>query len=144
MTRARGALRETFSSFHSRNFRLFFMGQGISQIGNWLTLVAQSLLVLKLTDNNGIAVGVLTACQFLPVLLFGAWAGLIADRADKRRLLIGVQIFAMAQSFALAALAFSGRALVRRDSTSSTVRAISCRAAHTTWAPYTGSASFSR
>ena len=69
--------------------------------------MAQALLVLKLT-GNGFAVGVLTACQFAPVLLLGAWAGLIADRADKRRLLIGIQCFAMAQSFALAALAFSG------------------------------------
>jgi MFS family permease len=99
--------RDTFSSFRSRNFRLFFAGQGISQVGNWLTLVAQALLVLKLT-GNGFAVGVLTACQFAPVLLLGAWSGLIADRADKRRLLIGVQCFAMAQSFALAALVFSG------------------------------------
>ncbi len=98
----------TFSSFRTRNFRLFFTGQTISQIGNWLTLVAQSLLVLKLTDNNGLAVGILTACQFLPVLLFGAWAGLVADRSDKRRLLVIVQSFAMLQSFALAALAFSG------------------------------------
>ncbi len=98
----------TFSSFRTRNFRLFFTGQTISQIGNWLTLVAQSLLVLKLTDNNGLAVGILTACQFAPVLLFGAWAGLVADRSDKRRLLVIVQSFAMLQSFALAALAFSG------------------------------------
>jgi MFS family permease len=99
--------RGTFSSMRSRNFRLFFAGQGISQVGNWLTLVAQALLVLKIT-GNGFDVGILTACQFAPVLLFGAWSGLIADRADKRRLLIGVQCFAMAQSFALAALAFSG------------------------------------
>ena len=91
-----------------RNFRLFFAGQMISQIGNWLTLVAQALLVLKLTDNNGLAVGLLTACQFLPVLLLGAWAGLVADRSDKRRLLVIVQAIAMLQSFALAALAFSG------------------------------------
>ncbi len=50
----------------------------------------------------------LTACQFLPVLLLGAWAGLVADRSDKRRLLVIVQSIAMLQSFALAALAFSG------------------------------------
>jgi MFS family permease len=79
----------------------------ISQIGNWLTLIAQSLLVLELTDN-GLAVGLLTACQFLPVLLIGPWAGLVADRSDKRRLLMVVQSLAMLQSFALAALAFSG------------------------------------
>jgi MFS family permease len=98
--------RDTFGSLRVRNFRLFFVGQGISQIGNWLTLVAQTLLVLKITDD-GVAVGVVTACQFVPILLIGAWVGLIADRSDKRKLLLVVQGFAMVQSFALAALAFS-------------------------------------
>jgi MFS family permease len=102
--RLRGFSAETFSSLRIRNFRLFFIGQGISQIGNWLTLVTQTLLVLHLTDS-GVAVGVLTAFQFAPVLVFGAWGGLIADRSDKRRLLVVVQCFAMAQSFVLAALA---------------------------------------
>jgi MFS family permease len=105
------ATRETFSSLKHRNFQLFFAGQGISQVGNWLTLIAQTLLVLKLT-GSGVMVGLLTACQFAPVLLFGAWAGLIADRYDKRKLLITVQVFAMAQSFALAVLAFSHKPAV--------------------------------
>lgn len=99
------AMTETFRSMHVRNFRLFFAGQLISQVGNWLTLIAQTLLVLHLTDS-GLAVGLLAACQFLPVLLLGAWAGLVADRRDKRTLLMVVQTFAMLQSFALAALAF--------------------------------------
>jgi MFS family permease len=98
---------ETFASLHVRNFRLFFTGQIISQVGNWLTLVAQSLLILELT-NNGFAVGLLVAAQFAPVLILGPWAGLVADRSDKRKLLIAVQSVAMAQSFALAALAFIG------------------------------------
>ena len=68
MIRLKNATRETFVSLESRNFRLFFGGQLISQIGNWLTLVAQTLLVLKLT-GNGFDVGLLTACQFAPVLL---------------------------------------------------------------------------
>lgn len=105
MTRFELATRETFSSLSIRNFRLFFIGQGISQVGNWLTLVAQSLLVLSLT-RSGVALGLLAACQFGPVLLLGAWAGLIADRSDKRKLLMIVQVGAMAQSFVLAALAF--------------------------------------
>jgi MFS family permease len=58
--------------------------------------------------GSGLAVGLLTAFQFAPVLIIGPWAGLIADRSDKRRLLMIVQAIAMAQSFALAALAFSG------------------------------------
>ena len=99
------AMTETFRSMHVRNFRLFFAGQLISQVGNWLTLIAQTLLVLHLTDS-GLAVGLLAACQFLPVLVLGAWAGLVADRRDKRTLLMVVQTFAMLQSFALAALAF--------------------------------------
>ena len=105
MTRLRLASNETFKSLGIRNFRLFFMGQGISQIGNWLTLIAQTLLVLKLTDS-GVALGLLAAAQFGPVLLFGAFAGLVADRSDKRKLLLFVQTFAMVQSFALAAIAF--------------------------------------
>ena len=103
----RAATRDTFRSLQFRNFRLFFTGQLISQVGNWLTLVAQTLLVLQLTDS-GIALGVLAAAQFGPVLLIGPWAGLIADRSDKRKLLLVVQSVAMAQSFVLAALAFSG------------------------------------
>ena len=105
MTRFKLATRETFSSLSIRNFRLFFIGQGLSQVGNWLTLVAQSLLVLSLT-RSGVALGLLAACQFGPVLLLGAWAGLIADRSDKRKLLMIVQVGAMAQSFVLATLAF--------------------------------------
>jgi MFS family permease len=96
---------DTFGSFRNYNFRLFFGGQAISQIGNWLTLIAQTLLVLKLT-GSGVMVGLLVGCQFAPVLLLGAWGGLVADRSDKRKLLMGVQFFAMAQSFALALLAF--------------------------------------
>jgi MFS family permease len=101
----------TFKSFRTRNFRLFFTGQLISQVGNWLTLVAQALLVYSLTDN-GVALGGLMAAQFGPVLLLSPFAGLIADRSDKRRLLLIVQAIAMGQSFALAALVFSGHASV--------------------------------
>jgi len=107
VARAKGAARETFASLQHRNFRLFFTGQLISQVGNWLTLVAQTLLVLELTDS-GVALGVLAAAQFGPILVLGPWAGLVADRSDKRRLLLIVQALAMGQSFLLAALAFSG------------------------------------
>jgi MFS family permease len=103
----RAAAHETFASLEHRNFRLFFTGQLISQVGNWLTLVAQTLLVLKLTDS-GVALGVLAAAQFGPILVLGPWAGLIADRSDKRKLLLVVQALAMVQSFVLSALAFSG------------------------------------
>lgn len=94
----------TFRSLEVRNFRLFFGGQLVSQTGTWMRQIAMVLLLLELTDD-GVAVGLLTACQFLPVLVLGPWAGLLADRTDKRRLLLAVQTGLMLQSFALAGLA---------------------------------------
>lgn len=96
---------DTFRSFRSRNFRLFFIGQTISQVGNWLTMVSLVLLILNRTDN-GLAVGLLSAAQFAPILFLGAFAGLLADRSDKRRLLMLTQTVAMCQSFGLAFFAF--------------------------------------
>jgi MFS family permease len=107
MSAARRIAAGTFRSLRVRNFRLFFVGQLVSQVGNWLTLVAQALFVLHLTDS-GVALGLVAAAQFAPVLVLGPWAGLVADRSDKRRLLLTVQAVAMLQSFALAALAFIG------------------------------------
>jgi MFS family permease len=103
--RGLGAFRATFESLSVRNFRLFFTGQLISQVGNWLTSVGLILLVLHRTQS-GIAVGLLTAAQFGPILLLGAWAGLVADRSNKRKLLLTTQTMEMLQSFSLAALAF--------------------------------------
>jgi len=77
----------TFESLSVRNYRLFFMGQVVSWTGTWAQWIAQGWLVLRLTDS-GFGLGLVTALQWLPVLLFGAWAGVIADRFDKRRLLI--------------------------------------------------------
>lgn len=106
--RLRALGRATFRSLHTRNFRLFFIGQLISNSGNWLTMVALTLLVLHLT-NSGLDVGLLAACQFGPILVLSPFAGLVADRSDKRRLLYVTQTAEMAQSFALAALAFMHR-----------------------------------
>lgn len=103
--RLQAGARSTFSSLAIRNFRLFFTGQLISQVGNWLTTVALTLLVLHRT-HSGLAVGLLVACQFAPLLVLGSWAGLVADRADKRRLLLATQALEMGQSALLAALAF--------------------------------------
>ncbi len=95
----------TFQSLRHRNFRLFFFGQLVSNSGNWLTTVALVLLVLHRT-NSGLAVGLITACQFGPILVLSPWAGLIADRSNKRRLLFVTQTLEMLESFTLAALAF--------------------------------------
>ncbi len=100
-----GFLASTLSSLRSRNFRLFFIGQTISNTGNWLTMVALTLLVLHRTDR-GFAIGLLTACQFGPILVLSPWAGVVVDRMSKRRLLLITQLLEMAQSCSLAALAF--------------------------------------
>jgi MFS family permease len=84
-------LSPTFRSLRVRNYRLFASGQVVSLSGTWAQRVAQDWLVLGLTDNSGTALGVVTALQFLPVLLFGLYGGLLADRYDKRRLLVGAQ-----------------------------------------------------
>jgi|SRR5579884_2303957 len=74
---------QTFSSLRIRNYRLYFIGQGISLSGTWMQTIAQDLLVLKLT-GSGTALGFVTALQALPVLFFGPWGGVIADRFPKR------------------------------------------------------------
>ena len=99
------SLKKTFLSLRNRNFRLFFIGQLISNTGNWLTNVALILLVLKIT-GSGFAVGLLNACQFGPVFFLSPYAGAIADRLDKRRLLLITQSLEMCQSVGLAILAF--------------------------------------
>jgi MFS family permease len=100
-----GFIRRTLSSLRWRNFRLFFIGQTISQTGNWLTNVALTLLILHRT-GSGVALGLLVACQYGPILLLSAWAGVIVDRTSKRNLLYVTQALEMCESFALAALAF--------------------------------------
>lgn len=99
------AAHRTFLSLRHRNFRLFFYGQLVSNTGNWLTNVALTLLVLHLT-GSGLAIGALTAAQFGPILLLSPWAGAIADRSDKRKLLFVTQSVEMGQSAVLAVFAF--------------------------------------
>ena len=100
-----GMIRKTFYSLRTRNFRLYFTGQLISNTGNWLTNVALILLVLKIT-GSGLAVGLLAACQYGPILFLSAYGGAIADRFDKRKMLLISQSLEMAQSVSLAVLAF--------------------------------------
>ena len=79
-----------FRSLRVRNYRLYASGQLISLTGTWMQRVAQDWLVLQLT-NSGTALGVVTALQFGPALVFGPWGGVLADRADKRKLLLATQ-----------------------------------------------------
>jgi len=78
--------RETFSSLHIRNYRLYYIGQIISTSGTFMQSVAQAWLVLKLT-NSGPALGITTALQYLPILFLGPYGGVIADRFSKRKIL---------------------------------------------------------
>lgn len=84
------ALRPALRSFAVPNYRRYFLGQLVSLSGTWMQVVAETWLVLSLT-HSGVAVGVGAALQFAPMLLGGAWGGLVADRFDKRRLLIVTQ-----------------------------------------------------
>jgi MFS family permease len=98
-----------FSSLGIRNYRLFFFGQLISMSGTWMQTVALGWLVLQLS-GDGIAVGVNFALQFLPMLAFGMWGGVIADRFDKRRILTSTQSILMGFALAFFALTFFGAA----------------------------------
>jgi MFS family permease len=75
-------------SFRHRNFRILFAANTISNIGSWAQRIAQDWLVLELTNNNGSALGLVTALQFAPVLFFSLHGGALADRFDKRKVLI--------------------------------------------------------
>ncbi|MGH2930198.1 MAG: MFS transporter, partial [Solirubrobacteraceae bacterium] len=92
MTRLRRAGERTFRALRVRNFRLYFVGQIISVSGTWMHSVALGLLILSdHLHGNGFDVGASVALQFLPMLLFGTWGGLVADRVDKRKLLFFTQ-----------------------------------------------------
>ena len=79
-------LSRTFASLSVPNYRRYFTGQVVSITGNWMQNVAEMWLVVQLT-GNGVSVGLTAALQFLPIMLLGAWGGLLADRVSKRRLL---------------------------------------------------------
>ncbi|NGO69234.1 MFS transporter [Streptomyces sp. SB3404] len=100
-----------FSSLRIRNYRLFAVGQVVSNTGTWMQRIAQDWLVLSLT-GSATAVGITTALQFLPLLLFGLYGGVIADRYNKRRLLLITQTLMGLTGLALAALTLSGHVQV--------------------------------
>ncbi len=90
-----------FTALRHRNFRLFWFGQLISLIGTWMQSIGQAWLVLILSHNNALLLGIVGALQFLPVLILSLLGGVIADRFPKRRLLIGTQSSAMLLAFIL-------------------------------------------
>jgi len=103
------ALRRSFASLELRNYRLYFTGQVVSLAGNWMQIVAELWLILQLTDS-GVYVGLATALQFAGILLFGALGGALADRFDKRKLLMVSQTGMAIPALLLFALAASGAA----------------------------------
>ncbi len=97
----------TFASLQIPNYRRYFTGQVVSLSGNWMQTVAEMWLVVQLT-GSGFAVGLTAALQFLPIMVFGAWGGLLADRLAKRRLLLLTQSLMALPAIALWGLTTSG------------------------------------
>jgi len=107
MSLAEAATRRTFRSLRVRNYRLFFFGQLVSLTGTWMQQVGQDWLVLRLT-NRALPLGVTLALQFAPMLVLGAWAGVVADRLDKRRLLLATQAAMASLALVLGVLTATG------------------------------------
>jgi MFS family permease len=84
-------------AFRNPNYGLYFFGLGISQTGGWLQRVAQSWLVLQLTDSPT-ALGIVTAAQFLPIMLLSLFAGVLSDRAPRRQMLYVITAIETGQS----------------------------------------------
>ena len=100
--------RRTFASLRKyRNYRLFFTGQVVSVTGTWMQRIAQAWLVLQLT-HSPLAVGYLALAQFLPFTILGLFAGVVVDRLDARRTVIGTQVAAMGLASTIAGIALAG------------------------------------
>jgi MFS family permease len=107
MTRVMRAGRLTFAALSVANYRRYYGGQAVSLIGTWMQMTAQAWLVLTLTHSSA-ALGVVIALQMLPVLLLGPYGGVIADRIDKRRLMIILQSVMGVQALVLGLLTVTG------------------------------------
>jgi MFS family permease len=107
LRRARDILRRTFRSLRGRNFRLYFVSQTVSMSGTWMQSVAQGWLVLRLS-GSAFVLGVTVALQFGPVLVLGPWGGAVADRADKRKLLLFTQSVATVLALVLGLVTLTG------------------------------------
>jgi MFS family permease len=107
MTRVIKAGRVTFAALSVPNYRRYYYGQAISLIGTWMQMTAQAWLVLTLTRSST-ALGVIIALQTLPVLLLAPYGGVIADRVDKRRMMIALQSLMGVQALALGLLTVTG------------------------------------
>ena len=100
-------MKNTFSSFKVRNYRIYYFGQAISVTGNFLQALAQDWLVLKLT-NSGTMLGLVLALQFLPMLLLTSWGGVIADRFPKLKILYITQTLSAILALTLGIIVLTG------------------------------------
>jgi MFS family permease len=107
VTRLRAAGRLTFASLAVPNYRHYVTGQGVSLVGTWMQMIAQSWLVLELTHSS-VALGAIVAVQTLPVLVLGPYGGVVADRVDKRRLMVALQTLMGVQALVLGVLTVTG------------------------------------
>jgi MFS family permease len=108
MTSASLTARRSLSAFRHRNYRLFFWGQAISLVGTWMQQVAQGWLVLQISGGNPLWLGVVAAAQFVPVMVLGLFAGILADVLPKRQTLLAVQVVMMSLAVILAVLTATG------------------------------------
>jgi len=108
LTPRRIARTRAMTAFRHRNYRLFFGGQAISLIGTWMQQVAQAWLVLTITNGDPLWLGVVAAAQFLPVMILGLFAGILADVLPKRQTLLAVQVVMMVLAAILAVLTATG------------------------------------
>ncbi|HXD50053.1 MAG TPA: MFS transporter, partial [Gemmatimonadaceae bacterium] len=98
---------EVLRALGSRNYRLFFGGQSVSLVGTWITRIATSWLVYRLTGSE-LLLGVVGFCGQIPTLVLAPFAGVLVDRHDRQRILVVTQVLSMLQSLALAILALAG------------------------------------
>jgi MFS family permease len=103
LTRLRATSRRTFDALAVPNYRRYTSGQAISLIGTWMQMAAQSWLVLTLTHSST-ALGLVVALQTLPILILGPYGGVVADRADKRKVMVCLQAMMGVQALALGLL----------------------------------------
>nr|MDQ6909864.1 MFS transporter [Actinomycetota bacterium] len=111
MTKFRLATSRIFRSLRTRNYRLFLTGQLVSVVGTWMHTVALGWLVLQIT-GSGVALGTTVALQFLPLLVLGAWSGSVADRFDKRKILIATQVASGVLAIALWSVVATGNVVL--------------------------------
>ena len=110
-TSRRDLFTRSLRALKNRNFRVFFVGEVISTVGSWMQMLAQGWLVLEIT-GSGQALGITLALQTLPILVIGAWGGVIADRVDNRRLLAVTAVLGMAQAIALGVMEATGNVTI--------------------------------